>query len=286
MSPLSAAAWVAGQTSAYPAASIRSTVGVLSMNAYDVSICHNHIFDLFYTGVSCGWEWGYQDSVSRDNLIAFNHIHDLGHKLLSDMGGIYTLGVQPGTVIRNNLIYNVTSAHYGGWCIYPDEGSSHLLIENNVCYDADRQPFHQHYGRENIIRNNIWVCGGESVGIYSRNEPHTGFVWLRNIMVSKGEPMFKSYWLPDAEAHRIVADCNLYYNTAGKPVFLMGGKNFSFKQWQAMGRDQHSIVADPKFKDFARRDLTLARNSPAFKVGFKQIELATVGPRSPSKRKI
>ena len=65
-------------------------------------ILSGNIHDLFYTGVSCGWEGGYQENVSRDNLIGWNHIHHIGHALLSDMGGIYTLGVQPGTVLRND----------------------------------------------------------------------------------------------------------------------------------------------------------------------------------------
>ena len=256
-----------------------SAVGILAMNANNLSICHNHIHDLFYSGISCGWEWGYQENISRDNLIAFNHIHDIGYKLLSDMGGIYTLGVQPGTVIRNNLIYNVSSAHYGGWCIYPDEGSSHIVIENNVCYDADRQPFHQHYGRENIVRNNIWVFGGEAVAIYSRVEPHRGFTWTRNIMVSNGEPIFKSGHTVENEARRILSDLNLFYSLKGKTYFEVGGKKLTLKQWQAMGRDQHSIVADPKFRNIAKRDFTLAKNSPALKLGFVSIDVSKVGPR-------
>ncbi len=256
-----------------------SAIGVLSMNAHSVSICHNHIHDLFYSGVSCGWEWGYQESVSRDNLIAFNHIHNIGQKLLSDMGGIYTLGVQPGTVLRNNLIHDISSAHYGGWCIYPDEGSSHIVIENNVCHDADRQPFHQHYGRENVIRNNIWVFGGEAVAIYSRNEPHRGFTWMRNIMVSNGEPIFRSAHSPENEARRIHSDLNLFWNLKGKVRFEVAGKKLPLSQWQAMGRDTHSIVADPKFRNIKKRDLRLAPNSPALKLGFVPIDLSQVGPR-------
>ena len=261
-----------------------SAVGVLCMNAHNVSICHNHIYDLFYSGVSCGWEWGYQENVSRDNLIAFNHIHDIGHKLLSDMGGIYTLGVQPGTVIRNNLIHDVTSAHYGGWCIYPDEGSSHLLIEHNICYDADRQPFHQHYGRENIVRNNIWVFGGESVAIYSRKEPHRGLHWFRNIMVSRGEPIFRSHHAAEDESARIHSDLNLFHATRGTVFFDIKGKRYSLKQWQKLGRDQHSVVADPKFRNLDKRDFKLAKDSPAWKLGFEPIDLSRVGLRPCSKR--
>ncbi len=249
------------------------------MNAHTVAICHNHIHDLFYSGISCGWEWGYQENVSRDNLIAFNHIHDIGHKLLSDMGGIYTLGVQSGTVLRNNLIYNVSSAHYGGWCIYPDEGSSHLLIENNVCYDADRQPFHQHYGRENMVRNNIWAFGGEAVAIYTRIEPHRGFTWIRNIMVSSGEPFFLSNHTVEKEAGRIHSDLNLFYAVKRRPYFKVGGKNLTLKQWQAIGRDLHSIVVNPKFRNLNKRDFTLAADSPALKLGFVPIDLSEVGPR-------
>lgn len=81
-----------------------------------------------------------------------------------------------------------------------------------------------------------------------------------------------------------MADCNLYFDTTGKPHFLMGGRKYSFRQWQALGRDQHSIVADPKFKNLAKRDFTLAKDSPVFKLGFKAIDVSTVGPRPSSKR--
>lgn len=261
-----------------------SSVGVLSMNAHNVAICHNHIHDIFYSGISCGWEWGYQENISRDNLIAFNHIHDIGQKMLSDMGGIYTLGVQPGTVLRNNLIYNVSSAHYGGWCIYTDEGSSHILIENNVCFDADREPFHQHYGRENIVRNNIWAFGGEGVAVYSRLEPHRGCMFLRNIMVSKGEAIFVSRYPPEAEAGRIFSDVNVFYSVKGKPYFKVGGKKLTMRQWQALGHDIHSITANPRFRNIAKRDFRLPANSPALKLGFVPIDLSRVGPRKPSCR--
>ncbi|HOJ40602.1 MAG TPA: right-handed parallel beta-helix repeat-containing protein, partial [bacterium] len=136
-----------------------SAVGVLVGNASGNQIIHNHIYNFFYTGISVGWTWGYQESHTYGNIIEYNHIHDLGHGRLSDMGGVYLLGVQVGTRVRYNLIHDVTCRDYGGWALYTDEGSSYILLENNICYRTNRELFHQHYGQENIVRNNIFVFG-------------------------------------------------------------------------------------------------------------------------------
>ncbi|MGC8805073.1 MAG: right-handed parallel beta-helix repeat-containing protein, partial [Candidatus Ratteibacteria bacterium] len=147
-----------------------SAVGILSMHASDNIISNNHIHDLYYSGISCGWVWGYGENVSKNNIIENNIIHDIGKGLLSDMGGIYTLGVQPGTVIRGNIIYRVEKYSYGGWCIYLDEGSSHIIVENNLCAFTNSLIFHVHYGRENTIRNNIFAFGEEGIVCFSKKE--------------------------------------------------------------------------------------------------------------------
>lgn len=106
------------------------------------------------------------------------------------MGWDYTLGVQPGTVLRGNVIHDIEKCYYGGWCIYLDEGSSHILVEDNVCYGASTQAFNQHYGRENIIRNNIWAFGQETQVSLGRIEAHNSFTFERNIVIARGRPMF------------------------------------------------------------------------------------------------
>lgn len=267
-----------------------SGIGVFLTHAHHCRIVHNHIHDYFYTGISAGWMWGYKDSVCRDHLIAWNHIHDLGKGVLSDLGGIYLLGPQPGTHVHHNRIHDITCAGYGGWAIYPDEGCSHVVIDNNVSYRTDRSVFHQHFGRENTIRNNIFAFGGEGSIAISKGEPHVSFTFWRNIVLSKGEPIYiGGYGIDMAQPGTFQADSNLFWDLAG-PLTIAGGKKggtakvgeaaLTMAQWQASGRDIHSQVADPLFADPEHGDFTLAANSPALALGFVPIDMSTVGPRA------
>jgi hypothetical protein len=253
-----------------------SAVGVILRHAADNVVAHNHIHDLFYTGISCGWVWGYGESVTRGNRIEANHVHDLGHGWLSDMGGIYTLGIQPGTVIRANVVHDVTRANYGGWAIYPDEGSSHIVIEDNLCHDTDSQAFHQHYGEENVVRNNIFAFGREAQVALSRVDRRPGFSFERNIVVTDGQPVFTGGYAHDIVARGMTADLNVYWDVSG-PARLT--KDRGFAEWQDAGRDRHSVVADPGCADVARRDFRLSPDSPAFALGFTAIDFSRVGPR-------
>jgi hypothetical protein len=74
------------------------------------------------------------------------------------------------------------------------------------------------------------------------------------------------------------ADYNVYYNPNLSLDALRFGDQ-TLEQWNARGKDVHSIYADPMFVDAAHFDFRLKPESPAFKLGFKQIDLSTVGPR-------
>jgi parallel beta-helix repeat protein len=250
-------------------------VGIWVLQSGRNQIIHNHVHDLYYTAISVGWTWGYGQNQSSGNLIAFNDLHAIGKNMLSDMGGIYTLGVQPGTVIRNNLIYDVSSFTYGGWGIYLDEGSSDILAEDNVVYNCKSGGFHQHYGRENILRNNIFAFNREHQLMRTRSEQHVSFTLENNIVYFDQGDLLGANWADGSFMTR----GNLYYDARGKDIHF-GDK--SFAEWKASGQDEGSRIADPLFVNARKFDFRLRPKSPALQIGFHQIDLTTVGPRGPA----
>jgi hypothetical protein len=250
-----------------------SGVGVLVMNAFGNTLAHNEVSDLYYTGISVGWIWGYGPSVSRDNRIEFNLIHDVGQGLLSDLGGFYSLGVSPGTVVRNNIVHDV-AGHDKGWGLYTDEGSTGILLENNLVYRTSHGGFHQHYGRDNIVRNNIFALGRDEQIVRSRDEPHRSFTFERNIVYYRTGVLLSSVWSGGTD--HFTLDHNLYWNAAGSPPRFPAG---DLEAWQALGFDKHSSVADPRFVDPEHDDFHLKPESPAHALGFRPIDFSSVGPR-------
>lgn len=135
----------------------RNAAAILIIHARNVDINHNEIHGGTYTAISAGWVWGKGFSVTRGIRIQNNLLYNIGQRTLSDMGAIYLLGAQPGTVVAGNIIHDVSSHDYGGWGIYLDEGASQILVSNNLVYRCSAQGFHQHDGTGNTVRNNVFA---------------------------------------------------------------------------------------------------------------------------------
>ena len=258
-----------------------SAIGVWVGQSADNRLTHNLICDFYYTGISIGWTWGYGPALAAGNTVLLNHVHHIGVKsdgdgpILSDMGGIYTLGRQPGTTIRSNLWHDIAGLRYGGWGIYFDEGSSGIVAEDNVVYRTTHGGFHQHYGETNVVRNNLFAFARDHQLQRSRPEPHCSFSFVTNIVCFDSGSLLTGDWSDE----NYLIDWNLYFDARpdAKPDQLRLGP-CTWQQWHERGHDQHSLVTDPLFVAPDRNDFRLRAGSPAFKLGFRPIDLSAAGP--------
>ena len=236
-------------------------------------IAHNEINHLHYSGVSVGWCWNLDPTGSHDNVLEYNHIHDIGQGWLSDMGGVYTLGDSPGTVLRYNLIHHVRHGEFGGRGIYHDAWCSNVLDEYNVVYRCDSECINFQHGHGNVARNNLLALGGE-LGVIGHACPdEDASVTLEgNILYTQGCPAVGGNY-EHGEYH---FRRNLYWDADGRPLRFGG---LSFEEWQKQGLDQDSVIADPRSAHPGAGDFTLPDDSPALALGFKPFDLSTVGPR-------
>ena len=256
----------------------KGAVGVFVAHSGENRVTHNDIAGLAYTGISLGWRWGYGDVPSKRNLVAHNHIHHLGD-ILADMGGIYTLGEAPGTILRGNVIHDIDGhGHSGMRGIYNDNSTSDMLIEQNLVYNVRDGGYTLGSGRGIVLRNNIFIAGrnghcGFSL-YYPDRDKHVAATLERNIF----------YGMPSGEIGRWFAgrypgeflrfERNLYFDPAGGEIQIHGK---TFAEWQAAGYDAGSIIADPKFHSPERHDYRLTDDSPALGLGFEPFDTSQAG---------
>jgi len=164
------------------------------------------------------------------------------------------------------------------------------------------QSYHQHYGREVIVRDNVWAYGRQGQVAMTRPEPHVSFTFLRNIVVGSGVPAFIGY--PDHRDIRnfgVDSDLNLFWDdapiagaeraaNATRPSDADGRVGFEVSEpldelWAQTGHDRHSVTADPLFVDAANRDLRVSADSPAHALGIRVPDVTDVGPRPVSERR-
>ena len=100
-----------------------------------ITIAHNTIHDVSYTGISLGWGWNRDSVCMKDNTVHANLIYNYAQHMY-DCAGIYTLGNQPGTIISENVVRDIAKPSYvhdpNHWFyLYTDEGSSNITIRDN-----------------------------------------------------------------------------------------------------------------------------------------------------------
>lgn len=138
-------------------------VGIWCGLTAETVIKNNKVFNLPYTGISVGWMWSPVPTPCRQNTIDGNHIHHIMN-ILSDGGGIYMLGLQPGSKILNNQIHDVQinagRAESNG--MFLDEGITDVVVENNLIYNIAKSPLRFHKATTNLVKGNYLFCANQN----------------------------------------------------------------------------------------------------------------------------
>ncbi|HKL34452.1 MAG TPA: right-handed parallel beta-helix repeat-containing protein, partial [Tangfeifania sp.] len=156
-------------------------VGIWCGLTAETTIRNNEIYDLPYTGVSVGWMWSPQPTPCRDNKIGGNHIHHIMN-ILSDGGGIYMLGLQPGSKLVNNRIHDVKinagRAESNG--MFLDEGTTDVVVAKNLIYNIAKSPLRFHRATTNLVKNNYLFCTDDNPPIRYNNTDEKDIKKVKN----------------------------------------------------------------------------------------------------------
>ena len=190
--------------------------------------------------------------------------------------------------------------NYYSWAVYFDNGPMDVQVYGNICDgNALGGIMISHYGRNVTVENNMFLNSSQSQAYFLLGGEMSGIEMRRNIFC---------YSSADADFARITAmgtidlstvmshwDGNLYFNQSGNEITFSGvpgeavertsGQSnqpveLTFEKWKELGYDKNTIIADPGFKgSLENGDYGLSDDSPAFKLGFKPIDIKKIGLR-------
>ena len=171
---------------------------------------------------------------------------------------------------------------------------------NNIIYNTKCAGYLQHYGLDNLIQNNIFafvnamdcaIDSGRAGGALTSNQQNcacnvstsaqkccSSFEFSTNIVYVNdtfGQDIF--YDCCKTGYKNMTFDNNTYWSILQQNKFTFPD-NLTLAQWEKDGKDIDVVIDDPQFVDASKYDFTLKSTSPAFKMGFKQINTANVGP--------
>lgn len=165
----------------------------------------------------------------QKNIVAkYNYLKDVPM-------GIIRKSANNMTNTSGGVAYNIVKNGQVGMVV---KGMSNVNIFNNT--------FYQERTASQTWRPLIHIYTNTDNG---NNSVAHGTKIHNNIFYTKYQTL--SITIADNESLQgFECDYNVYWCENGSPRFSVAGSVKTFEQWQAMGYDQHSVVMNPKFRDF------------------------------------
>lgn len=226
--------------------------------------------------------------VGNDHCIELNHIHHVALET-GDVGAIYTgrNWTYRGNVVRHNFLHHTGGVGIGSNGVYMDDCVSGTTIVGNVFYKVPNAVF-LGGGRDHHVENNIFVDCSPAVWIDGRGLSKRP-VW-HNMVYDLMK--LELYAVPQElyrDRYPAIRDLDKYYaqdngvppeNNLVARNICVGGKWLDLDKRVPTALNQiaeNYIGPDPGFASIEQMDFRLRQDSPAWKIGFKEIPWERIG---------
>jgi hypothetical protein len=233
------------------------------------------------------WDKMFPYLFASDNIVEYNELHH-AVQILNDGNAIYLSGTGYNNIIRRNYCHdNLSSGLHG--IIRADDFAKDITITENIIYKFTNEGIkikHPNYVTNNFIID--WIPSEKLPGwkinlafkyiAIAPDGPLKGSIIKKNILYqSKG--LTQSFITTSSQPNRYklklddcAIDSNIYYATGVYHNCLD-----QLVELRNLGVDSNSVVADPCFKGLDEAGFKLKNNSPAIKLGIKQIDFENIG---------
>jgi hypothetical protein len=221
---------------------------------------------------------------TKKNVVENNEVERVLLKL-GDGAGINVTGAGEGNIIRRNYVHDIFANEWVSGCMRTDDWQRGTTWEENVIYRSNAGAW-EHKGPNNIINNyviDVLPRGYFRIFRDGPGERIDGTVLERNIFYSSnGAAVFYTFAVGPQQVAKSKIEHNLYYcggiEDTSTPKFL--------QTLRAQGVSATDAYADPMFGALKRGDFRLKADSPALKMGIKQIDLSKVGLTAAFQRRL
>lgn len=213
---------------------------------------------------------------AKNNIVENNEVYRALEQL-ADGSALNVSGAGEGNIMRNNYAHHITS-HASG-VMRTDDWQRGTTFENNIIYMANVSGI-VHKGFNHIVNNIMVDCSSrESIRFASYPDEEADYgSKVQNNIYYESKDAIKYYNISYRASEGIskpedcAADNNIFYcaENVKKATKYVATKRKD-------GIEMNSIIADPLFVDIDNANFELKPESPAFKLGFKQIDMSKIG---------
>lgn len=233
---------------------------------------------------------------TRNNIVEDNEVFLVMQKCF-DGNAIYLSDVGDGNIIRRNYIHHLNGVGMQQ-AIRTDAFIKNTTVSENVIYNCNgggiNLKYYENNAYNNIIAdihdivyensagktNRMFIGYFSIMDVFTRDKmpPYTNCTIQNNIFykVASHNTFYRQGSIKGKLTELKLEECNidknLYYD-----VNLKDHGNSALTYYQTRGADKNSIIGDPLFRDIKKGDFRLNENSPAYKLGFKDIDMKRIG---------